>query len=398
MYCQSCGTKSISGAQFCIRCGERLTDETAAALELPLENSAGMQSGAAKSQKKAGAWLWLLPLFTILLTSTGVWYYYQYETGKNLEVSQLHRLAGDQALAGKYIEALAALEQAILLRPAHASLEEDRQLVQKAIELDRKMAQTDEYLKTNHLVEAETALEQLTEQLNERPEPLFVQMKSALRTKNVMLSVLQVKQELDQMNTVSELAAKLREIGKLEGAEAEELSKQIIGKIANISYQDAEQLLKDKQFSDALAAIDVGLRYAKGDERLLSFQNRVKAEREAFERAEQERIELAMQKAAEEDLQNRTAAVQVSQMEVTLSEYGDIILTGEVSNVATKTIYSITIEYSVYDMEGERLGSSSTTVDPYVLDPGTSGVFSAYHYGYYQNVSVRIDNITWYLD
>ncbi|MEH7524864.1 FxLYD domain-containing protein, partial [Bacillus sp. JJ1503] len=118
----------------------------------------------------------------------------------------------------------------------------------------------------------------------------------------------------------------------------------------------------------------------------------------AFEEAEQQRIEKAMEAAAKEDLQNRTAAVSVSDFSAETDEYGDLYIIGNVKNVATTSISSITIYYTIYNENGGFLSSGYTSVYPYYLEPGELGYFDNIYYGVGQNVNVEIDNITWYLN
>ena len=127
-------------------------------------------------------------------------------------------------------------------------------------------------------------------------------------------------------------------------------------------------------------------------------KEKVKNEQVAFEKAEQERIEQAMKAAAQEDLKNRTAAVEVTALNANVDEYGDLYINGEIKNVATKGIYSITIYYTITDAEGNYLDDGFTTVYPYYVKPGDTGTFEDIYYGVNENAKVAIDNITWYLD
>jgi len=90
--------------------------------------------------------------------------------------------------------------------------------------------------------------------------------------------------------------------------------------------------------------------------------------------------------------------VDVSDFSVEVDEYGDLYIAGNVKNVATTTIGSITIHYSIYDENDMYLSNGSTSVYPYYLEPGELGSFEDIYYGVYQNVNVEIDNVTWYLN
>jgi hypothetical protein len=144
--------------------------------------------------------------------------------------------------------------------------------------------------------------------------------------------------------------------------------------------------------------VNKGLEYSTDNETLLAFKEKIQQEQAAFEQAETERMERAMEAAAKEDLQNRTAAVDVTFFEAEVDEFGDLYLYGEVTNVATKDISQITIYYSVYDLEGEYLYDSWTSVYPYSIRPGEQGSFDDVVFYLYEDVNVEIDNITWYLE
>nr|WP_276569409.1 FxLYD domain-containing protein [Cytobacillus firmus] len=105
-----------------------------------------------------------------------------------------------------------------------------------------------------------------------------------------------------------------------------------------------------------------------------------------------------MEAAAQEDIKNRTAAVEVLGLTAEVDEYGDLYVTGEVKNTATTAISSVTIYYSIYDENNGYIDEGVAIVYPYYLEPGESGAFDDMYYGVYQNATVTIDNITWYLN
>ena len=141
---------------------------------------------------------------------------------------------------------------------------------------------------------------------------------------------MKVKAELDKLDTVPQLGEKLAAISKLKGKEADAPQKQIVTKIVETSLSDIAERLKQNDFSGATLAVEAGLGYAKGDERLLEQKERIRQEQLAFERAEAKRIEVARQQAAQEELANRTAAVEVLDLVTVLDNYGDLQIAGEI--------------------------------------------------------------------
>ncbi|NGZ75090.1 FxLYD domain-containing protein [Saccharibacillus alkalitolerans] len=414
MYCNHCGARQPADAAFCSSCGMRLNaaeprEETAGLpvsaqlAKRPIHEAAEPNKSemTAVPVKRKGGFrhpMWIIPVLLLGIGAGGVYMLYERETDINEQASALHQEAGKLALDGKYDEALAKLRQAGKLRPEFAAAETDRALVETAQRVHQKLNTVASQLKQNKLEPAEKSLGVLEASLNKRPEPLFNREKAAAADNRDRLSVLLVKQELDKLNDVEALGYKLEEVDRLAAEEADEVHKLIVGKIVAISTKNAEALLQDKSFDEASRAVKTGLSYAKKDASLLALQDRIGSEQAAFEAAEQARIERAQQQAEADDLTNRTAAVDVSGLNIEVSDYGDITTTGTVTNVATRPIYGVEIHYSAYDASGGYLFSSSTYASPYDLAPGKSGTFTSYDYGWYDYVQIQVDNVTWYLE
>lgn len=97
-------------------------------------------------------------------------------------------------------------------------------------------------------------------------------------------------------------------------------------------------------------------------------------------------------------MKNRTAAVDVTGLQAVLDEYGDLMISGTATNKATRAIYSISVNLSIYDSSGAYLGEAYADVSPFRLEPGESGSFSTYYYGVYDQATVSVANATWYLE
>lgn len=137
----------------------------------------------------------------------------------------------------------------------------------------------------------------------------------------------------------------------------------------------------------------------KGDADLTSLMKRVEDEQKRYEQAEQQRIEQAMQRAAEEDLINQTAAVEVVSTDHTLDEFGDLTIVGVMKNAATRPIYEVKVEFTVQSMDGEVFGKGSASATPNYIEPGEQLSYTATIYGVNtKDVVVVVDHATWYLD
>jgi hypothetical protein len=198
---------------------------------------------------------------------------------------------------------------------------------------------------------------------------------------------------------VDELDAKLKVANHLEGEEASALREQILAKIVAISVKDAEALLKTKNYSEALEITSKGLEIASGNEQLAALEKQINKAQTDYEKTEQQRLEHAMQQAAAEDLKNQTAAVEVVKIDSKLDELGNLTITGELKNAATRPIYSISVQFIVYDAAGKEVGKGTAVASPDYVDPGEKLSFTSTLDGVHvENTTVVVDHATWYLD
>ncbi|ANF98150.1 FxLYD domain-containing protein [Paenibacillus bovis] len=438
IHCHVCGAPQQEDAVFCSRCGIRLTEDTEPdqadatqaapdALELLQQNilpnqpaepvaalpaepvaalledtptAANTESLLPSRHHPRHPMMWITPVLLLLITGAALWWAYQHELQQNQQAIQLQQQAQKLALQSKYKEAENTINQALALRPQEPSFTTDLNLIQKADRLHTKLTAVSGRLKNNQLDSAEHSLGILEKELSGRTEPLFrPEQKLAEQNRN-QLSILTIKKELDNLNDVESLAYKLDEVDRLDTKDAQEVHDLIINKIVLLTLKQAEELIQDSSFDEAAQIVQTAIEYTGSQQKLKDMQTRIRSEQQAFEKAEQERIRAAQQMAEAEDLKNRTEGVQVSQVTTSVTEYGDLDTTGIVENTATQPIYGITIHYSLYDANGAYLSSSTTSTDPYYLEPGETASFSAYDYGYgwYDQVQVQLDQVTWYLD
>lgn len=402
MYCHICGTKNSSGEDHCQKCGTRLKQDSSTEEQIWSEPS-GLEPRNASatgtvSKRKSSPFVWIIPLLLAAIMGALLAYYYNQENLINAHVKTLHLEAEKAALDGKYSEALDLLDKALAQRPNVGALVQDRKITEQANNLLKQMDEAANLLKTGKLSEADKMIQTATKTLNERQEPVFDKVRSALNNRKVTLAVLKVKKEIDQLTTVEALAEKLKTISKLNGKEAEVVKKQITDKLAGISYKQAEQQVKKHDFTAALQTVDNGLSYAPEDQKLTKYRDEVLREKKAFEKAEEERIRLAEQQAAEEELRNRTGAVYVTDLSAKLDEYGDLYISGAVFNQGTRPISSVALIVSINASNGDYIGETDVYVYPAILDVGEEGYFETYYYGVYEAANVTVTNASWYVE
>jgi hypothetical protein len=105
-----------------------------------------------------------------------------------------------------------------------------------------------------------------------------------------------------------------------------------------------------------------------------------------------------MEAAAKEDLKNRNAALEIVNLNVSEDEVGGMTIKGDVKNVVSTTVSSITVYYNILSKDKTVLDTGFTTVYPYKLAPGKNGKFEDYYYGVFEDVTVEIENITWLVE
>ncbi|OZB90128.1 FxLYD domain-containing protein [Paenibacillus sp. XY044] len=365
----------------------------------PGENLRPVEQAAVSKGGSGRGFQWVIPFLLAGVVGLGLTLYYKYEQSVNREVTALQQQAKKEALAGRYSEAVQLLERAEEKRPRFAALTRDRELASKAAQLKSQLDGASTQLKAKKLDEGEKVLKQVADMIGKRQEPLFEPLQKSLAADQVMLTVLRIKGQLDRLTTVDALADKLDTVSDLSGQEAAAVKAQIINKIAGISYSSAEEKLRKKDFTGALKAVDNGLSYAADNPKLTSYRKQISEAKQEFEEAEAKRIQLAQQKAAEEDLNNRTAAVDVSGVTAVLDDYGDLAISGMVTNNATRPIYSVSVDLNIYgSSSGAYIGDVYANISPFRLEPGESGSFSTSYYGVYEQAKVSVDNASWYLE
>ncbi|MFE8698139.1 FxLYD domain-containing protein [Cytobacillus sp. FJAT-53684] len=436
MYCHQCGEKLVEGSRFCSRCGCEVqmhvdvanNEGTAEAIDAAgkqdemtteqmeaertetsiAESSVQPEEGpeidemGGQQESSSGPFMRylpiLVPVISFIFVAAGLGFYYFQEKEMNSQVLDLKESAEELALKREYKKAMKLLEKAQSKRPNYTALQDSRGMIEKAMGYEDVLGKVSENIKKTQFDEASKELASLKERLTKEKAPLFDRFNQEVEDHATKITIGTIKKELNELNTVDQLGGKLSILATLPEENASVVKKEILNKIVQISSRNVESELAKKQFSEAFSMIKKGLQFAVNDEKLLALKDRVEQDKLAFEQAEQQKIEKAMEAAAQEDLKNRTAAVEVSDFSVEVDEYGDLYLSGNVKNVATKTIGSITIYYTIYDENDMYLSDGLASVYPYYLEPGDLGSFEDIYYGVSQNVHVEIDNITWYLN
>lgn len=390
MFCHKCGRKVTSDANFCFNCGANLKEDVEHNEEEWLEGS---------GKKKHFTYMpFLPPIISLVLIAGTIGWYYSHEQSVNAEVLAIKKEAEELALQGEYDMAKDELAGAMEMRPSYHVLRNNLEVVKIAEEVNGELEEVREQIKTKKFDEAEKNLTRLREKMTRLDGPLIQPLKEDVSEKDVMIKVGKINNELDQLKTVDELSRKLAVISSIPSEEGKAVKEQILNRIVQLTVEDAEAKIEQKQFTNAMTLADRGLQYAVNDKRLLSLKEKIEQSRQEFEQAEFDRIEKAMEAAAKEDLKNKNAALEIVEFKFEEDEVGGMTVTGEVKNIVSATVSSITVYYNILSKDKTVLDTGFTTVYPFKLEPGKKGKFEDFYYGVFEDVTVEIENITWVVE
>lgn len=386
----------------CVKCGTKLLQQVGAK-EAAASVDSTMQTNREKAEvekktSQGNVMAWIIPFLVLGITVLSVILYYKHEMNNNAQVMKWHEQASEKALAGEYQEAIGLIDAALAKRPTYTALTSDRSILTEATGVQDQLAEAANYLKTQKVEAGEKLLKIIATSLKGRNEALFEPLQNELANNQTTLAVLKVKAEIDTLNSVDALVDKLDAMNKIKGDEAKAITQQIMNKLVDVSYKEAEVKLKKSDFPKALQIVDYGLYHVPNSDKLSDYRKYILEKRQAFEKAEAERIELAEQQAAQEELNNRTAAVELVDIKSVLDEYGDLKITGTLKNVATRPIYDVELLIDIYDLEGNYIDEVSAYIDPYYLEPGATGNFLTTYSSAYTEAEVSATNASWYVD
>ncbi|KIL52055.1 hypothetical protein KP78_04250 [Jeotgalibacillus soli] len=321
-----------------------------------------------------------------------------YEAWRNDQVLQWKADAESAAFKENWDEAIHLLEKASDSRPEYEALKDGLAAVKDAKILDQRIEILNERVKTGDFDYAQKELETIIYEIEDGGNELLFLLKKDLMDTRERLVVATVRRDLETSLSIQSLAGKLLQLSGLQGNEALLAREEVCNKIAAVAIDEAESKVKNAQFTSALNVIDHALGFAVNHKDLESFRVDVETARLDYQNAEYDRLEEAMKQAEEEDLYNRTEAVNILKWEVRPEEDGYIYLTGEVENQATRPISAVEITWGIYDREGTLLDESICHIEPAYLAPGERGEFSGSIQQSSAEGKVEITNITWYLE
>ncbi|WP_026909049.1 FxLYD domain-containing protein [Paucisalibacillus globulus] len=423
MFCHQCGGKILEGASFCNSCGSKVNQAQESANQIqesvnqepPTESNPEQPSEVIKDiqpqytntqptpqnvqntyqpeqpPKKQSTLKLLLPILIPILSFVIVVavlaFTFTSEQKKNDTVLELQKSGENSALEGNYAAAVTTLNEAINLRPDYEVLTLNLEEINKVKEFSAQLDSVSKSIASQDFEGAEQLLTTLKEQVSTNNGPLFTKFQESITQEEERIAIGKVVREVASLTTIDELAANLSILETMSSPDVESVRTEILEKIVQISNTEATEFLANGQFAEAMNAVNKGLSYKADDEQLLQLKEKIEQEKVAVE-----------EQAAEEDLHNRTAAVELVSLTANLEENGDVTFEGTIKSNATVPIYTILIYYALYDNNGELLFEGNVSVEPDLLEPGDEGYFSGLVPEVNQEVTVEVFNATWYFD
>ncbi|MFB1082901.1 FxLYD domain-containing protein [Jeotgalibacillus sp. JSM ZJ347] len=322
---------------------------------------------------------------------------YGYETWTNNSVTEWKSAGENAAFYKNWNEAEQKLARAANARPEYQSLRDSLRAVRQAEAFHKQVTKLEQQVENGEYSQVQEEIENLALKMKEENnELLFAEQQRLIDIKEKAL-LLSIKEDLNEQLSIQSLAGKLLEVSEIDEPGASDLEAKITDQIASLTMKDAAAELELYHFSEALNIIEIGLGYAPENKQLQSFEEEIKAQRNAYQEEEYNRLAEAMEEAKRQDQFNRTEAVSVEDWEVTTDEF-TIKLTGEVKNNGSRPISWIEISWSVFDEDGNTVAESLTVADPEYLLPEGTGVFKDEIEVSESYEKIEIESITWYLE
>jgi tetratricopeptide (TPR) repeat protein len=385
MFCHSCGVESKEDAIFCGNCGAKVHEVIKEEI---------FEKGGSHVGKKI---LFIVPVICFILAIILNLSFYVYESKLTVNVENMRQQAEDLALKNKFPEAVKLIDKAISLRPNNKTLQLDRIALKDGESVESHVKNVESYIKKQDYIKALSELDISNKEIANNSGSFYQMLNTNIENKRIGVTILQIKSEMNDKSSIDELNNLLVKIKGYNVTEAKDTAEAIVKKIADISYNKANEFLIKNNFTDAEAAISNGLTYDSNNKKLLSFKDSIEKRKQDFELQETNRIEQAMVSAAKEDENNRTNAVQAINTNIILDEYGDCTISGNVKNIATKPISSIQVYYTIYDVNNSELGTNYTFVSPDYLEINGTGYFESVEYGMPGAHHIKVTNATWYI-
>lgn len=384
-HCPYCGTNVKEDEHYCIKCGKQLPDDMCSRI---------------KGKKQFNKY-WYIPLITaiIFLLSAGTHYFIL--QSKSNQAKVLYEQGEQFVLEKDYKNAKETFGKALKRKGNFNQAEIALNFMNRALKIESSLEDTNKLLEQQEYQKALSIINDAENEINNFNGDAASELIDTIVKKQNKVKIVKLNEELKQRPDIDSLKILLWDAEAINDEIAEEITLDIRNQIVEYFFSKASKQLNIKQFNDAQTLIEDGLKYAPDAEKLQSLNTTIGKEKVAFETAQQQRIELAMDTAAKEQQFNETDAIELVSVTSENDDQGKLVVKGEVKSVATIPLNSILIAYTLYNNNGNKILSNEVFVYPDKLYPKDTGKFEFTHLDKIEkgkHIDVKVNKITWYTD
>lgn len=386
IYCPYCGIRINEDEVFCFHCGEKIPDDIGSRITI---------------DRKSFNRLWILPITLCLLVALFIFGYQKNIHRKIDEAKQLYQQSEEKILDKEYHEAKKLLENVLQLSDNFPQAEVAWQFANEATYIQKNIEQAKEKLNDSDYEEALSLINESERSLRDYSGEAVNHLIDHLTMEQNAIKLESIKSTLEDDPSIDDLKVLLWEAEAIKIDDAEEITEHIREQIVDYTYSKAIEQLNKYQFSDAKILLDDGLKYAENSEKLKSLKATIEKEKEAFETAQQERIEQALYQAEEEKEMNEMEAITLKDANVTQDKNHLIHVQGEVESVATVPVHSVIIEYTLLDQDDQEILTNKAVTYPDTLYPEEIGKFEFTHFEIDEqidDITIDVSKFTWYTE
>lgn len=387
LHCPFCGAIVKNNEQYCVSCGDELPDDL---------------MDRHHSDRKKFNFFWLIPIASMLIMCTAVSIYYIILQHKTNEAIELYENGIKDIQASNFKEAKQSFEKALDLKENFYEADISLSFINHTLDINDNLKEAAIFQENSDFEEALLLTNEAESSLNNfHGEPVTELINEILILRN-SIKIDEVQYHLNSEPNIDDLKSLLWETEAINNDESMEIAESIRTKIVDFIFSKASEQLNNNQFSDAQILVEDGLKYVADSEKLLSLKTTIDKEKTAFETAQQERIEQAINMAAEEHEVNQSDAVKLNSVKLKKDDQKKLVVKGEVNSIATIPIHSVVIEYALITNKDEEILSNKVFIYPDKLYPNETGKFEYTHYEIddlkEKDIKVKVNKITWYTD
>lgn len=384
-HCPHCGSSIHEHEHFCVICGNKLPQD--------IEERVG-------KNRIFNKW-WLMPIGVTVSVLFMLTIYFFISDAKLEHAKQHYTLGAEFVEEQQFNDALDEFEMALTYHPTFSNASIAFDFLKDADKMEKDLENIPQLLEQQQFKEALEQIDTYESDLSHLQGQAINYFINKLSNTRDIVELEKIKSDLAEQPSVEQLKILLWDAESIKNEEAIEVMEEIRSQIVDYAFSKASEQLNNNQFNDALLFVEDGLKYASESTKLQSLKTTIDKEKTAFETAQLERIEQAITIAEEEEEHNRNDAIKLDEVDLEVTEQGNVVIKGKVKSAATVPITSVFVEYELYYNGEDPFTTNRVFVFPDVLYPDEYGQFEFTHYDVDTNdkdILMNVNKLTWYID